>query len=160
MRVVVNKTHCLNIDDEQLIQVTCDYCGSVLEITSKDVHYGQFGCAMITCPCCEKETFAEGFSDLVLTPDNLVFPDHFSHCIAGDLDGTVDCFDGNLVPEIRKSITYLRNHKDANYYGGHIVGNLMLYVVRNKYDESYEVIASKDFYSTIIPFEQGKDESF
>lgn len=155
MRVIVNKTHCLSIEDEQPVQVICDHCGSVLEITSKDVHYGQFGCAMVTCPCCEKEAFAEGFSDLVLTLDNLVFPDHFDHCIAGA--ETVDCFDENLIPQIRDAITYLRTHRNKNSCGGHIIGNLMVYVVQNEYDENYTVIVSKDFYSTIIPFEKGKD---
>ena len=157
MRVVINKNYCLNPNDEQSVQVTCDYCESVLEITSKDVHYGEFGRAMIECPCCGKETFADGFADLVLTSDNLVFPDHFDHCIAGDWDGTVNCFERNLIPEIRNAISYLRTYKEESYYGGHIVGNLVLYVVRNKRDEEYEVIASKDFYSTIIPFEKGKD---
>lgn len=150
MKVIHNLVNP-DVHTNQPVRVVCDYCGSELEVTNEDVYFGTFGCAMVTCPCCGKETFVEGVPDLNLTKDNLIFPDHFYHC--SEEDGAINCFEDELIPTIKKAIEYFRHHKDEIVYGGHMVGNLMVFVECMSGDEEYVVTAAKDFYSTIIPFE-------
>ena len=133
------------------VQVTCEHCGSVLEVAAQDVEFDEGGFPYGTCPCCgETIDLDEAFPDAKLTLEELRFPQHFNH-VSADA-GSADCFDKELMPHIKEAIQHLRNHPREDSWGGWITGNLFLLIERC--DDEYIIYASKDFYETSLPFGQ------
>ena len=145
----VLKNNCKTTDTP--VQVTCESCGSVLEVTEQDVTFGKGGFPYGTCPCCgESIDLDEAFPNAKLTLEELRFPQHFHH-VSVDT-GAADCFDRELMPHIKEAIQYLRCHPREDSWGGWITGNLFLIIERC--EDEYTIYASKDFYETSLPFGQ------
>lgn len=134
----------------------CDNCGSQYGFTYDDILcHGQYGLAVVKCPYCGSDTLTE--DNFVLTADNYSFPENFSHTLAIENGGdAVNVFDelgeNGIVGYINRGIKYLREHKHCRDWGGHITGNILVYIHKFEGDECYEVTCSKDFYTTNFSF--------
>ena len=143
MKVIMN-------NKDKPVQVTCEHCGSVLEVTEQDIEFGEYGFPYGTCPCCgESIELDEAFPDAKITLEELRFPQHFDH-VSADA-GSADCFDKELMPHIKEAIQHLRNHPRDDSWGGWITGNLFLLIERC--DDEYIIYTSKDLYETSLSFE-------
>ena len=92
---------------------------------------------------------AEG---ITLTVNNLEFPVHFNR-INKDMRQVVENSPKEIIKEIKRAITYFREHKEEYYwYTSH--GDLFVIVFRYEGDEEYSVMVTKDFYETDIPFQE------
>lgn len=132
----------------------CEHCQSELEYEESDIRIGEFGAGYVDCPLCgygnilDEEKF-----HLVLTQDNIKFPEHFWH--TSEKTGAVDiCNEENVKKYIKEAIKYFRENKDEYTWGHWITGNLLMFVIRWSGDEIYEIYVSNDFYNTEIPFEK------
>lgn len=134
-------------------KMVCENCTSELEYDSSDIEVGAFGCASVECPLCgHKNYLDDGEHDLELTMHNVEFPVHFYHTC--EENGAVNCLDNKQIKEyICKAIDYFRKNKNENYWFT-ACGNLHIHVSRWEGDESYEVVATGDYYETSIPFEE------
>ena len=134
-------------------KMVCECCGSELEYEESDVKVGAFGCAYLTCPLCDSTNFIEDSDkEITLTRNNVEFPTHFWHTSVET--GAVDCCNNkNVKDAIYKAIGYFRKNKDAERWFT-ATGNLNVCVHRFEGDESYNVVVTKDYYETDIPFEE------
>ena len=138
-------------------ELTCENCGSSLEYEKSDLRMGALGCIYLDCPLCKYENMIEDNEDsITLTVDNIEFPTHFFHTSVET--GAVDVDNEKIKKYIRNAIDYFRKNKDAFSYEQQS-GTLHIVVFRYDGDKNYEVVVSKDFYSTYIPFES-EDYSF
>ena len=134
-------------------KILCECCGSELEYEKEDIRIGAFGCAYIDCPLCDSDNaLYDGDCELTLTKDNVEFPAHFWHtCVER---GAVDCCNNEEVKRaIHKAILYFRMNKYETHWSTES-GNLYVGVTKYYGDESYEVVVTKDYYETSIPFEK------
>lgn len=134
-------------------EMVCEHCGSELEYEESDIKIGAFGCAYVTCPLCNHQTFVDDTEkELTLTKDNVEFPTHFWH--TSKETGAVDyCNNEEVKRCIHKAIDYFRKNKNEFYWFA-ATGNLNIDVTKYSGGESYEVIVTKDYYETSIPFEE------
>ena len=154
MKVLVNKYNKESIKEavKSTKKFICEYCGSELEYEESDMRIGAFGCAYIDCPCCGKNNVLYEEDGITLTKDNVKFPTHFWH--TSKETGAVDCCNNEEVKkDIYRAIDYFRNNKDE-YHWFTACGNLYVDVSRYEGDESYEIMVTKDYYETSIPFER------
>lgn len=134
-------------------EMTCECCNSELEYEESDIKIGAFGCAYVPCPLCgyDKNFIDNSEKELTLTARNVEFPTHFWHTSVET--GAVDCCNNEEVKKaIRKAISYFRENKDAESWITS-TGNLCVHVNRFEGDENYDVLVTKDYYETHIPFE-------
>jgi hypothetical protein len=127
----------------------CLDCGSELEYDKSDIYIGVYGASHIKCPLCGYENMLDdNENNLKLTKSNIEFPIHFAHHNNG-----LDVCNNEIKKYINEAIEYFRRNKEADYcyYG---TGNTMVYVFRLDGDEEYEVVVTKDYYDTYIPFEK------
>ncbi len=132
----------------------CEHCSSELEYEKNDIRVGAFGCAYIDCPLCGGEIclYDESDNELTLTRYNIEFPTHFWHTCSER--GAVDCCNNKEIKEcISRAIDYFRKNKD-DYNWFTACGNLYVNVSRYESDESYDIVVTKDYYETSIPFEE------
>lgn len=132
-------------------KLVCEGCGSELEYNKSDIKFGAFGCGSISCPLCKyKNELYEEDEGLDLTVDNIEFPVHFYHT---SLDtGAVDISDEKIKDYIRKGIDYFRENKNESSWFVE-TGTMFLAMWRMEGDKAYDVVVSKDHYSSFIPFE-------
>jgi hypothetical protein len=160
MKVLVNnykKNDYIKVKSDYPKKTICERCKSELEYEESDIYIGAFGCAHIDCPLCGSDNpiYDEG-AELTLTKDNVEFPTHFWH--TSTETGAVDCCNNEEIKKyINTAINYFRKNKnDDDYHWFVETGNLHIEVIRLSGDESYEVLVTKDYYSTSIPF--GKED--
>ena len=134
------------------LKTTCDQCDSELEVSEEDIHIGWLGAAFVTCPCCGEETMLDEVEGITLTVDNIDFPVHFLHT-SKDKRYCIDVSSEDIVKEIKRAISYFREHKDE-WYRYTMYGDLAIFVHRLEGDEIYAVYITKDFYETDIPFDK------
>ena len=134
-------------------KMVCECCNSELEYEEVDIKIGAFGCAYIKCPLCNSTNFIDNSEkELTLTARNVEFPTHFWHTSVET--GAVDCCNNEEVKRaIYKAISYFRENKDAESWIT-ATGNLCVHVNRFEGDEDYDVLVTKDYYETHIPFEE------
>ena len=150
MKIIKNNTYN-NIDEPEVLNFTCEYCSSVLEITKDDTYIGWLGAEFITCPCCGKECMVDEFDGITLTVDNVEFPVHFHRTVLGE--GVKEISASEIKKEIKHGVNFFRKNKDQ--YSWHTTfGNLFLVIFRYSGDEVYSVFVTQDFYQTDIPFEE------
>lgn len=130
----------------------CEQCRSELEYEESDLRMGALGCVYLDCPLCGRDNMLEeNENSVIITADNVEFPTHFFH--TSEENGAVDICNNNEVKErIRNAINYFRKNKEE-YVWQSQCGNLFLVVFRYEGDENYEVVLTKDYYDTYIPFE-------
>lgn len=132
-------------------KLVCENCQSELEYEESDLRMGALGCMYLDCPCCGRDNMLEeNENTITLTANNVEFPTHFFH--TSKENGAVDVSDDEIKKFIQQAIDYFRKHKDK-YAWQTECGNLYMGVYRYDGDEDYEIIVSKDYYSTYIPFE-------
>lgn len=130
---------------------TCEECASELEYEKSDITYGAFGCAFLKCPLCGYDNSLWDEDDFVLTRDNVEFPTHFYH--TSKETGAVDtCNNQEVRGAINRAIEYFRKYINE-YHWSTACGNLRVDVTKFSGDEVYEVMVTKDYYETSIPFE-------
>lgn len=131
----------------------CESCNSELEYDREDLRIGELGLVILDCPCCGYSNAIENHEDtLILTRDNIVFPDHFYH--TSIKNGAIDCCTNERIKKyITEAIDYFRRNKDEFAW---IVstGNLHVTVFRYEDNEVYEVVVTNDHYHTDINFEE------
>lgn len=134
-------------------KMVCECCNSELEYEESDIKIGAFGCAIVPCPLCGSINFIDNSEkELTLTRRNIEFPTHFWHTSVET--GAVDCCNHEEVKKaIYRAIDYFRVNKDAESWLM-ATGNLNVCVHRFEGDESYNVVVTKDYYETHIPFEE------
>ena len=134
-------------------KMLCECCGSELEYEKEDIRIGAFGCVYIDCPLCGCDNcLDDGENELTLTKDNVEFPTHFWHTSV-ETGAVENCNNNTVKDAIHKAIDYFRQNKDAERWFT-ACGNLHVCVHRFEGDESYDVIVTKDYYETSIPFEK------
>lgn len=131
----------------------CEECGSELEYDKSDIVIGAFGCAFLKCPLCgQNSSVYDEDVELTLTRNNIEFPTHFWH--TSKETGAVDnCNNEEVKKCIYRAIDYFRNNKNE-YHWFTACGNLRVDVSKFDGDENYEVMVTKDYYETYIPFEK------
>ena len=62
------------------VNLKCENCGSVLEVSREDTHTGYLGLPHITCPCCNYKMDIEEFDDdaIGIRASNVKYPTHFT----------------------------------------------------------------------------------
>lgn len=138
--------------EKNTIVTHCDQCDSELEVTKEDTHIGWLGARFITCPCCGEESMVEELQGITLTKDNIKFPVHF-YRTKTDKIGVKEVADQEVVDEIKRGIEYLRINKNE-YYWFTSHGDLFLIIFKYDGDEEYNVLVTRDWYETNIPFEE------
>lgn len=135
------------------VEVECENCGSILEVSREDTHVGWLGLQYATCPCCDYEMGIEEFDDDIIDicASNIKYPTHFT---INSKDFTAVEIDDDQINEwIQEGIDWFRCHKDQNsYYVGS--GNAMMHMYRYSGDEEYDVVISKDYEEGSIQFEE------
>ena len=134
------------------ITTFCDNCYSELEITEEDTYIGWLGARFITCPCCGEESMVEELEGITLTKDNLKFPIHFLRTNK-DLRHVKEVEPDRIIESIKRGIEYFRTNKDE-FAWCTANGDTYLSVFKYTGDEEYQIVVSKDFYETNIPFEE------
>lgn len=94
----------------------------------------------------------EELQGITLTKDNIKFPVHF-YRTKTDKIGVKEVADQEVVDEIKRGIEYLRINKNE-YYWFTSHGDLFLIIFKYDGDEEYNVLVTRDWYETNIPFEE------
>ena len=63
-------------DNTATTKITCDNCGSVLEVGEDEFEIGEFGLKGVKCGACGEMTYAD--DSITLTASNVSYPQHFS----------------------------------------------------------------------------------
>lgn len=133
--------------------VECPHCRVKLQYYKEDVYHGFGGLPFIDCPSCNQEIdlLTEGYEeDILLTPKNIKFPQHFYHCSKSS--GAVECSKQEINNTIQECIKYLdENPKNEWFYTG--CGDTTVMVFRD-FDnpnpmDGYLIWVIKDMYDGI-----------
>lgn len=130
-------------------KIVCETCQSELEYDKSDIQYGEFGCAYIMCPLCDKKIFLDYEEPICLTVDNIVFPQHFHHAS----QDAVEISAKEIQEWIKEGIDYFRENKNEDYWYRQS-GDTHVAIYRYGGDKDYNTIVTKDYYETYIPFEK------
>ena len=151
MKIIKNKFEDVQENIKKELIIECDRCGSELEITEEDTYIGAYGAAYVMCPCCNEETMVEELDGITLTKDNIEYPLHFVRTNK-DMRCVKDVSPEEIKKEIKRGIEYFRENKDewVHYIS---YGDVFITVFRFDGDEEYQVVVTKDYYDTYIPFE-------
>ena len=140
-------------EEEKIKTVTtfCYECDSELEVSEEDTYIGWLGARFVMCPCCGSETMVDEMDGIILTKNNLEYPEHFRH--ASKYHGYKEVSTDFILEEIKRAIDYFRENKEeyAVELGS---GDCSIHVYRCPGDEEYHVVVTRDWYETYIPFEQ------
>lgn len=138
----------LNKTEQWPKKIECDYCGSELEVEKDDVAIGALGSPFCECPVCGKKYyFDEDIGiEMVVTKDNIKFPDHFFHSVDGK-----DLNSDDIKKYINDGINFFRKHPEAfTYVSGS--GNTCVIIQNYSGDNDYYVVVTKDYYDTYINY--------
>ena len=75
MKVIEKKTEAKTLFP---MRVSCEICGSELEVEETDMKYGEYGLGYIVCPVCGDSIYIDGI-EMKVTPDNMLYPKHFKN---------------------------------------------------------------------------------
>lgn len=135
------------------VNLKCENCGSVLEVSREDTHIGYLGLPHVTCPCCNYEMDVEEFEDdaINIYASNVKYPTHFT--VSSKDFTAVEISDEEINKWIQQGIEFLRENKDEYYYftGS---GNTLVHIYRFEGDEEYYVVVSKDYENSEVKFEE------
>lgn len=135
------------------VNLKCENCGSVLEVSREDTHIGWLGLPHVTCPCCNYEMDIEEFEDdaIDICASNVKYPTHFT--VSSKDFRAIEISDEEINKWIQQGIEYFRGNKDEYYYftGS---GNTLVHIYRFEGDEEYYVVVSKDYESSEVKFEE------
>lgn len=136
------------------VNLKCENCGSVLEVSREDTHIGWLGLPHITCPCCNYEMDVEEFDDdaINICASNVKYPTHFT--VSSKDFTAVKISDEEINKWIHEGLIYLRNNPDEHscFIGS---GDTLIHIYRFDDDEEYYVVVSKDYEHGNVEFEEG-----
>ena len=125
----------------------CNKCGSKLEVDEEDVHIGYMGAYHFKCPVCGEESMIDELNGILVTKDNITFPDHFYQFGNG-----VEMNNEEVQESIREGIEHFRKYPDEfSWYSG--FGDKFVAVYNNSDDYEYYIMVAKDYYETHIHYE-------
>ena len=134
------------------VNLECENCGSVLEVSREDVHIGWLGLPFVTCPCCNYEMDVEEFEDdaIDICASNVKYPTHFT--VSSQEFRAIEISDEEINKWIQQGIEYFRNNpEEYSYFVAS--GNSVVHMYKFDGDEEYYVIVSKDYEHGSIQFE-------
>lgn len=134
----------------EVYHITCEQCGSELEVTNDDISVGKYGMGYVKCPCCGEETYSDELADYFpLTKDNLEFPLHYDSSSDG-----IHIDDDRINKWVRECIEnfYTNDKNDWCRFTGS--GDTMVFVFKFDEDEEYNVYVCKNYYETFLPFDK------
>lgn len=135
------------------VNLECENCGSVLEVSREDTHIGWLGLPFVTCPCCNYEMDIEEFEDdaINICASNVKYPTHFT--VSSKDFRAIEISNEEINKWIQQGIEYFRNNPEEYYwYVGS--GNTWVHIYRYDEDKEYYVIVSKDYEHGSIQFEK------
>lgn len=94
----------------------------------------------------------EELQGITLTKDNIQFPAHFYRTKTGKI-GVKEVANQKVVDEIKRGIEWLRSEKNE-YYWFTKYGDLFLIIFKHDGGGKYNVLVTRDWYETDIPFEE------
>ena len=145
MKILVNNYLKNEVENKNIVTVTCGVCGSVLEITDNDL-YGQ---NTVLCPCC-KRMFEVNVDELFLvTTKNVSYPKHFTVVNANANKNIKLLTDEEINQEIKEGIKFLQENSDREYYFISY-GEMFLVILNFEEDGEYMVVVTKDFSEAFV----------
>lgn len=112
-------------------KIDCPYCNSLLEYDKNDIHYGAMGCPYIVCPVCNEEIDElNGEEDMIITSDNIIYPQHFYHFGNG-----VKISDEEIQKFVKKVYSELENTEEKTDYYLTGTGNTIVIGTKNMENE-------------------------
>ena len=137
---VLNK----NKPEKKIYRQACDECQVELEFEYEDTYEGAFGARYVKCPECNREVWVESIDSLHLTEKNLQFPRHFE-CM-----DEVDVSNDEIQEWARNCLKIAKESKEpCGYFVHQGTGNAT--VVLLVYEDGYEFVVAKNYYSLTIP---------
>ena len=128
--------------------VTCEYCGTELEIDKEDISIGIAGAWEYICPCCKKINQLDNYDEI--TKDNLNFPQHYFYFGNGK-----DVNNNTINKWVQQCVNYLNDNPtedtESMSSGNTIVTVSRIYETDNEEDEEYYIVVSKNYYEAYIP---------
>ena len=144
MKILKNNT---TIENKYPMTITCENCGSELEIEESDVFKGYCGMECVTCPVCGENTYIYGDNDIVVTADNVVFPDYFYKFGGGAINKPEE-----IQKWIKNGINWLR--KNPDYFDWWTEGSSAFCHIHNfPGDKCYNVNVGENYYNISIDYE-------
>lgn len=130
----------------------CSNCKSELLYNKEDLKIGEYGLMYFVCPLCGNEEYTFSEDEVFhLTKDNIEFPKHFT-LFSTEENAVETCKNDYVVDGVKRAVNYFRENKDALSWTT-ATGNTQIHVYRYDGDEMYEVVVSRNYYKTEIPFE-------
>jgi hypothetical protein len=135
-------------------KITCEHCGSELEVEDDDVQVGAYGMGYVVCPCCGEKTYSDELADYFpLTKDNLKFPTHYT---SSSSDG-VHINDDTINKWVKECIDKFDPNDENDWCRFTGSGDTMVFVFKFYTDEEYDVYVCKNYYETFMPFDKNND---
>lgn len=132
------------------IKVTCEHCGSELEVEEEDLHEGYMGAKYFVCPVCMEHAYVDDEYEADITVDTLKFPDHFFYFGGKD---AVEISDEDILKWIKNGVKYFRENPDSFSYSIGS-GDAMVHIENFSGDKEYHVTVAQGYYDTEIPYEK------
>ena len=134
----------------KVYHITCEQCGSKLEITDDDISVGMYGMGYVVCPCCGEKTYPDEFADrFPLTKDNLRFPIHYS-----SFNKAISVDDDTINKWVKECIDRFDPNDENDWvrYAGS--RDTMVFVFKFDENKEYDVYVCKNYYETFVPFNE------
>ena len=131
--------------------VYCSKCRTCLMYDKDDISIEALGMAFITCPECGKKVRVY-HEDVVLTKENLRFPNHYFKCSAKEkpLDERIDLFVRAMISHHQENPDVIYSYADDD--------NTFIITMRDIEDSEYKVfVATNGYYETAVPFEENEN---
>ena len=137
---VINKPK----DDGKLVDCAC---GAELEYLPSDMYVGAYGCMYVKCPECGDDLLLDEEDPILLTPENVSWPQHFS---LPDPEKDLNIDDKT----IQNWVTTCLNHLESSLYeyGSYVtMGSGNARVWAEKFEDEYAVYVTKSYAATSVP---------
>lgn len=138
---VAKDKECKYFMSKQIKQHYCEKCGGLI---NGEFKYGHLGQLYVICNNCGENNYLWDEDGIVLTKDNVKFPEHYFSFKNGS------CINNDRINEwVTKCIDRLEKNPDIVYttIGS---GDTIIYVTRNADEGVFVVDVCKDYYETEI----------
>ena len=135
-------------EPKPIYRAECEKCGKEIAFSKADITHGAYGCVMVDCPHCFKRTYVLcDEEELVLTKDNLVFPNHFYEISVNEdaENGKEKEIINQLCQEVLNELSTYKNIDYAERSFKHYL------VVALKDNEETNLYVCNGYYHTAIP---------
>ena len=146
MKIIEN-----NYQDEisQPVRITCDNCGSVLDVNEDEFEIGEYGLKGVRCGACGEMTYAD--SSIKLTAANVCYPQHFSILSPAKCKAMSDSEINRYIGETLRMID-----KDTDY-AAMASGDTMVFAYKSDEETSeVSVVVCKNYAETYVEIPREK----